>query len=173
MSQGEQQASEASLHLELQQAIETFRFQTGLLTQVCGFLVAVDSLLVGYGLTQNKSILLAIATSIPLLMIAALLRILKHALPISLVALRLERLLLGGQIGLATTYLQMQFSDFYSPLEAVLESGDVKDDGWLVVSINTSGRLLRSRTIFYFITIFLAQVDLFVISVAIFHIPLI
>ena len=75
-----------ALRLQLQQAIDTVRYQFGLIVQIWGFLIAGDALLVGLGLSQNKPVLLAIACVIPLIMIMTAERIASHALPFLLVS---------------------------------------------------------------------------------------
>lgn len=52
--------------MELQEAIVTFREQITLLVQISGFLIAADSALIGYGFAQGQSIILLVASIIPI-----------------------------------------------------------------------------------------------------------
>lgn len=43
-----------ALRIQMQQAIETFRHLTTLFIQCAGFLIAIDGLLFGYGLSRKR-----------------------------------------------------------------------------------------------------------------------
>lgn len=47
-----------ALRAQLQNATEWIRHLLGLLVQACGFFIAADALLVGYGITQKKAVFL-------------------------------------------------------------------------------------------------------------------
>src|SRR5689334_16371754 len=96
------------LQLQLQQAVETFRFQMGLLVQVWGFLIAADAILVGYSLSQRKAVLLVAASVMPILMFLAVRAIYSHGLPFLYIALQIERQLMPDRDTLTASYARMK-----------------------------------------------------------------
>ncbi|WP_328452000.1 hypothetical protein [Amycolatopsis sp. NBC_00438] len=116
--------SEEFLRFELQQAYDTIRHQATLLAQGVGFLIALDALLVGYGVAQGKGILLILASAIPLAMLFVIRLALSHAAPLALVALRAELTLRRGTDGLVATYLKTRLAGLYREIEKVSVSDD-------------------------------------------------
>lgn len=109
---------------QLQQAVETLRFQTGLLTQFFGFLIAVDALLVGYALAQRQAVFYLLAISAPLVALAASWVALNYAVPIVYVAVRLERQLLPAEDTMVATYVRTKFPIVFQRIVAALEATD-------------------------------------------------
>jgi len=105
------------LRFELQQAIETVRHQTTLLVQVTGFLVALDSVLFAYGLSQAKAMLLFSAALVPLVALFAVGLIVSHVAPVAFVALQIELELLGHKMGLVASYLRTRMPQLYIQME--------------------------------------------------------
>jgi hypothetical protein len=72
---------------------------------------------VAYGLAQDKPVTLLVGSVIPLGMIAVLLRVYAHLMPIAAVAIRLERELMPGRDGLATTYYMLTSKALFDALD--------------------------------------------------------
>ena len=79
----------------------SFRLQTSIMTQALGFIVAADTLLLGYGFSQREAGILLIASFMPLAFAVAYIEVLRHAAPVAYVAIRLEKILLAGELTLA------------------------------------------------------------------------
>jgi hypothetical protein len=86
--------------LHLNRCTELYQFYTTLLFQGVGFLVAADVVLLGYGLTQRKSVLLLIATLMPLTMLVLRVEIGKNTLAAVAIAVQLAVFILGWALGL-------------------------------------------------------------------------
>lgn len=122
MDESEAKPSEEFLQFELQQAIETVRHHAGIIVQVTGFFVALDSALLAYGIIQGKAILTLMAALVPALLAFIHRDVRYHAAPFAYVALQLEATLHGGQTALIATYVRTQMPKLYeqiSPLASL------------------------------------------------------
>ena len=153
--------NQEALRLQLQQAIETIRFQFGLMVQVWGFLIAGDALLVGIGLSQDKPIMLAVASAIPVMMIVAAERIAKHVLPFLVVALSIERALLPDRGTVIGTYLRLRHARLYDQLIAAIEAADATKNGSVAETRLTHGLLIMGRATVITLIVFISQIAAF------------
>jgi hypothetical protein len=120
-------SDQSTLHLQLQQAFEGFRFQIGLLVQFWGFLIAIDALFIGYAFSEGKALFLLLGTAVPVIMVVAGWGVLAYSAPYALAAVRLERRLLSAGDGVMGTYLRMRFPAMYRNITAVVDSeGEVE-----------------------------------------------
>jgi hypothetical protein len=110
-----------ALRVQMQQAIETFRHLTTLFIQCAGFLIAIDGLLFGYGLTQKKAVPLLIASLAPLGITIVLIMILSHGLPVVYVAVRSEQRLLPREVTVAQTYFMTKYPIAYAWMAPAVE----------------------------------------------------
>lgn len=101
--------SDDDLRLQLTSALETVRFQMGLLVQLWGFLVAADAALLAFALQVESVPGLLIAATMPALLLAVRYEVLSHVVPVAFVAYQAERALVGGDGGLAAAYLAVRF----------------------------------------------------------------
>jgi hypothetical protein len=108
-----------SVRLQLQEALVTFRLQTSMMVQAFGFLVAADALLLGYGFSQKEAGILLIAGFMPLALLFVYIEVARHAVPVAYVAIRLERLLLPGEMTLAATYCATRIRPVFSAIESI------------------------------------------------------
>jgi hypothetical protein len=110
--------------LHLNRCTELYQFYTTLLFQGVGFLVAADVVLLGYGLTQRKSVLLLIATLMPLTMLILRIEVGKNTLACAYVALRWEDELSPGVETATRTMLATVYTTQYRQLENILREPD-------------------------------------------------
>jgi hypothetical protein len=156
------------MEAQLQQAIDTFRFQMGLLVQVWGFLIAADAILVGYSVTQKKGVLLLIASVMPVLMFLASRAILAHGLPFLYIAIYLERRLMPSSETLTASYARMKFPMLYRRVAGALAIDDIEDrDKAILGSQLTSRRVSRGMPGVFFAG-WLGHMALLVLSLTIF-----
>jgi hypothetical protein len=71
-----------SLRLELQEAIITFRHQNAQLFQALGVIVTADAALLGYGFAQKLSVVLLVASLMPLAALSVYSTIMAWLVPI-------------------------------------------------------------------------------------------
>lgn len=169
MTEGDQDDS-GPFQLQLQQAVETFRFQMGLLVQVWGFLITADAILIGYSLSQRKSVLIAVASVMPVLMLLAVRAIYTHSLPFIYTAIGIERQLMPDRDTLAASYTRMKFPLLYNKILATLDLGDPNLSDAIVES-GFPGRWSGVGMRRLFIVGFLSHLTLFVLALAVFHYP--
>jgi hypothetical protein len=154
-----------SLRLELQEAITTFRHQTGLLIQALGFILTADSVLLAYGFAQRQSGVLLVASLMPIALLIVLIQFMVGLVPICYVAIKLERKLSLREephLALVATFVQTRDDLPFSSLENI-ENADVPKvhDSVLVV--------LKSRKSLILLCAFAVQLCLVVISITVFH----
>jgi hypothetical protein len=153
--------------LQLQQAVDTFRFQMGLLVQFWGFLIAADAVLVGYALSQRQAVLLLAASAMPIFMMLVARGIYLHGLPFLYVALRLERELMPREDSLTASYARMRFPHIYARVVAALDIEDVRKRDKAIN--NLKRHAIRPRSLVVLLTGYLAHLGLFFVALAGFH----
>jgi hypothetical protein len=157
-----------SLRLELQEAIVTFRHWIAQITQVAGFLVAGDVILLSYGFSQKVAAILLLASVAPMIILVMYLIILSVAGPLVGLILRLERKLLIREDSLGTTYLRSHMRSIAATLGDIENLNDEQ-----IRSLNLStvkGHLGRKKLIpIILCTATIAQVGLFVLSLTVYH----
>jgi hypothetical protein len=156
-----------SLRLELKEAITGFNAQISLIAQSLGFLIAADVLLLGYGFAQRRGVILLLASLLPIAMFAVLVDLMTSMIPMSYVAINLERRLSLRDTPLIGTYVK----SCQGIIQAVL--GDI--DNWdhlrvegLVPKIRFEF-LLRDRKTLLLLGAFIVQLCLFAVSITAYH----
>ena len=113
-----------SLRLELQEALSTYRHWVTQLTQVTGFLIAADVVLVSYGFSQKLAGILLVASGLPLLILVMYMVVGSIASPFVDLVLRLERRLLIRKDSLGATYVHTYFRSIAPTLDSRIEDFD-------------------------------------------------
>jgi hypothetical protein len=93
-----------SLRLELQEALATYRHWIAQLTQVVGFAVAADVVLVSYAFSQRLAGILLLASTVPILILVMYMVVGSIACPLVDLVLRIERNLLAPLTRTAARY---------------------------------------------------------------------
>jgi hypothetical protein len=165
-----QPADPESLRLELQEAIATFRNQLGLLTQLFGIVITADSALVAYAFSQKKSGIFLGASLMPIATGIVYAAIIKGLIPISYIIIRLEKKLLLREDAFMTTWIMTRYDlpfktiknidDFDKPevREPILQTG--------VLYLLIDPKMLTLAVAF------LLQFTVFILSLTVFHYPL-
>jgi uncharacterized membrane protein (DUF106 family) len=138
------------------------------MTQVAGFLIAGDVILLSYGFSQKVAAILLLASVAPMIILAMYLIILSVAGPLVGLILRLERKLLIREDSLGTTYLRSHMRSIAASL------GDIEnlnDEQIRNLNLNTvKGHLGRKKLIpIILCAATIAQVGLFVLSLTVYH----
>ena len=105
-SQGSSDAE--SRRLELKEAITAFHSQLAMLVQSIGIVITADVLLLAYGFTQKLSAILLLASLLPVAMLIMFLETMTVLVPITYVAIKLERSLSLQEAPFIETYAQSQ-----------------------------------------------------------------
>lgn len=108
----------------MQHGYEALRSLAALAIQMCGFLIAANAVLLGYGLSQRHAGFLLVASAFPLLVILLATSIVRHGFPMVYVALRAERHLAPGVDTLCSTYLAVHAPRLLRKLEPILDDQD-------------------------------------------------
>jgi len=158
-----------SLRLELKEAITGFNAQLSLIAQSLGFMIAADVVLLGYGFAQRRSAILLLASLMPVIMFAVLIDLMTSIIPISYVAIRLEKKLSLQDSPLIGTYVK----SCRGIIQAVL--GDIEN--WNSLKVHRLApviqlrSLLNDRKTLLLFTAFIVQFCLFIVSITIYHYP--
>ena len=80
-----------SKRLELREAITAFHSQLAMLVQALGIVITADVVLLAYGFTQRRSAIFLLASLLPIAMLVMFLETMTFLVPITYVALKLER----------------------------------------------------------------------------------
>jgi len=88
---GQGSSEPESRRLELREAITAFHSQLAMLVQALGIVITADALLLAYGFTQKLSIILLLASLLPIAMVVMFLETMTVLVPITYVAVKLER----------------------------------------------------------------------------------
>jgi hypothetical protein len=156
-----------SLRLELREAITTIRHQIALEIQTVGFIISAGAILVAYGFSQKLSGILLIASFIPIAILLLFIHVNKGLLPVSYVAMKLEKELSITRDPLITTWMRMR-DDFPVSLIADIDKLDQANVNFFARQV-IPWYLLRSQKCLLVLAVFIGQVCLFITSLTIFH----
>jgi hypothetical protein len=158
-----------SLRLELKEAITAFHAGITLMAQSLGILITANILLLAYGFSQRRSGILLIASLTPVAMFVLYIDILATLVPISYVAVTLEKKLSLQDAPLIGTYAKSRqglvpalFSDIDKP-EVLAARGFVPN-----IPFRFLVRDLKSLLI---LLSFVLQICLFAVSIIVFDYP--
>jgi len=157
-----------SLRLELQEAIITFRHQNAQLIQALGVIVTADAALLGYGFAQKLSIVLLVASLMPLAALSVYSTIMAWLVPICHVATKLEeKLSLDDYVPFIGTWVKTR-SDLSSALSDFAPSKD-REIRNSTLNVPRSRYFRTNRTSQALLAAFAAQIGLVVISLFVYH----
>jgi hypothetical protein len=154
-----------SLRLELQEALGTYRHWVSQLTQVVGFFVAADVILISYGFSQRLAAILLVASGIPMLILVMYMTVGSIASPLINLVLRIERKLLIRTDSLGATYVRTYLRSADLALGGHIE--DLSDEEVRRLNLKWDSFVSPIPIILYIAT--LGQVIVFVLSLTIFH----
>lgn len=132
-----------TIRAQMQHGYEALRSLAALAIQTCGFLIAANSVLLGYGLSQRHAGFLLVASVFPLLVMLLAAIIVMHGFPMVYVALRAERHLAPDADTLCSTYLALRAPRLLHRLNAILDAGDPDP-------VPNVRRLVSARNVFDF-----------------------
>jgi len=78
--------------------------------------MAANALLLAYGFSQKKSVILLLACLLPVAAVAAYMEIMTQAIPVVYIAIKLERELLPHRETLITTFAEIRLDPLFAPL---------------------------------------------------------
>jgi hypothetical protein len=113
-----------ALRAQMQHGYEALRSLAALAIQMCGFLIAADSVLLGYGLSQRHAGFLFVASVFPLVVLVLSAMIIAHGFPMVYVALRAERRLAPDVDTLCNTYLAIRAPSLLRKINELLDAGE-------------------------------------------------
>jgi hypothetical protein len=156
-----------SLRLELREAITSYRQQASSLTQITGFLVAADSVLIAYGFSQRISGILLVASVMPLIMIVSYVEIMHSTLPLIYVAMTLEQKLQLRDVPLTRIYVQTYTRGVFTNLahDVDMTEKSVRES----ILDPSRRRWLTNGPVYVPYAIFIAQIALFLVSLLSYH----
>ena len=153
-----------SLRLELQEALATYRHWVAQLTQVVGFAVAADVVLVSYAFSQRLAGVILIASIVvPILILVMYMVVGSIACPLVDLVLRIERRLLIRRDSLGATYVHTYFRSMASvgPIE------DLDDEEVRHLNLKWDSLWSPIPIILYVATV--GGIGIFVLSLTVFH----
>jgi hypothetical protein len=153
-----------SLRLELQEALATYRHWVTQLTQVTGFAVAADVVLVSYGFSQKLAGILLLASGLPIFILVMYMVVGSIASPFVDLVLRIERRLLIRKDSLGATYVHTYFRSMSPTLDRI---EDLDDEQVRHLNLKWDSLWSPIPKIAYVATA--AQVGLFVLCLTVFH----
>jgi type IV secretory pathway VirB3-like protein len=154
-----------SLRLELQEALSTYRHWVAQLTQVTGFFVAADVVLVSYGFSQRLAGILLVASGLPMLILVMYMVVGSIATPFVDLVLRIERRLLIKKDSLGATYVHTYFRSTSPTVGSRIE--DLNDEEVRHLNLKWDSLWSPIPIIAYVATA--GQIGLFVLSLTVFH----
>jgi len=154
-----------SLRIELQEALVSYRHWTSQLTQVTGFLVTADVLLLSYGFSQKLAAILLVASGVPILILMMYQVVGLIASPLVNLILRIERRLLIRKDSLGATFARTYFGRMTPVLDRPIE--DLTDEELRHVTFKWESLWSTIPIVLYAGTVI--QVGLFVLSLTVFH----
>jgi len=154
-----------SLRLELQEALGTYRHWVSVLTQVNGFLIAADVLLLSYGFSQKLAAILLVASGVPMGILIMHMLVGSIASPLVDLVLRIERRLLIREDSLGATYVHTYFRSTLRTHGSRIEN--LNDEEVRQLNLHWDSLWSPIPIILYAST--LVQVGLFVLSLTVFH----
>lgn len=160
-------ADPESLRLELQEAIITFRHQTGLLIQVLGVVVTADSALIAYGFAQKKSGILLAASLMPLATGIIYFAVIAGLIPIAYVIIRLEKKLSLREEAFMTTWILTRHDLPFKSMRGIEEMD--KPEIRQSVLQSPPLYLLKDPKMLALVGAFVIQFIVFLISLTVYH----
>jgi hypothetical protein len=154
-----------SLRIELQEALVTYRHWVSQLTQVVGFLVAADVVLISYGFAQRIAVILLVASGAPTLILIQYMVVGSIASPLINLVLRIERRLLIRKDSLGATYVHTYFRSMRPALGSRIE--DLNDEEVRQLNLKWASLWSPLPIVLYASTV--VQVGLFVLGLTVFH----
>jgi hypothetical protein len=126
-----------SLRIELQEALVTYRQWATQLTQVAGFFVAADVVLVSYGFSQRLAAILLVASTVPMLILVMYMAIGSVNRPLVNLVLRIERKLLIQEDSLGAILAQtwLKWESLWSTVPITLYTATAVQVGLFVLSL--------------------------------------
>lgn len=155
-----------SLRLELQEALATYRHWVTQLTQVTGFAIAADVVLISYAFSQRLAGILLLASAVPILILIMYMVVGSIACPLVDLVLRIERRLLIRQDSLGATYIHTYFRSM-APVLGGRRIEDLDDEE--VRHLNLKWDSLRSPISLILYTSTLGGIVIFVLCLTVFH----
>jgi hypothetical protein len=156
-----------SLRLELQEAILTVRQWSSLLIQMAGFITTADVVLISYGFAQRLAGILLLASTLPIILLCILFRVIAMLSPLASLVLRIERRLLIRKDSLGATFA------YASIQPSGIVFGDIEkldDDKVRELNLSHSTWQWLRRPIPIIICVATAvQLGLFVLALVVFH----
>jgi len=113
-----------SLRLELQEGLATYRHWVTQLTQVTGFAIAADVVLISYAFSQRLAGIPLLASAVPIFILVMYMVVGSIACPLVDLMLRIERRLLIREDSLGATYVHTYFRSMASVLSGRIEDLD-------------------------------------------------
>jgi hypothetical protein len=154
-----------SLRLELQEALATYRHWVSQLTQIVGFFIAAEVILVSYGFSQRLAGVLLIASFIPMLILIMYMIVGSIAAPLVGLVLRIERALLLKKDSLGATYVRTYFRQMGAGIDEHIE--DLSDEE--VRNLNLKWDSLWSPVPIGLYVSTVAGIGLSILSLTVFH----
>jgi hypothetical protein len=154
-----------SLRIELQEALVSYRHWVSQLTQVTGFLVTADVVLLSYGFSQKIAVILLVASAVPMLILMMYAVVGSIASPLVNLVLRLERRLLIRKESLGATFARAYFGKMTPAVGSHIE--ELSDEEVRKTDFKWESLWSTIPVIIYVATVI--QVGLFVLSLTVFH----
>ncbi len=154
-----------SLRLELQEALGTYRHWVAQLTQVTGFFVTADVLLISFGFSQKLAGILLVTSGIPMLILVMYMVVGSIASPLVDLVLRIERRLLIRNDSLGATYVHTYFRSMVPTLGSRIE--DLDDEQVRHLNLKWDSLWSPIPIILYAATV--GHLGLFVLCLTVFH----
>lgn len=154
-----------SLRIELQEALVTYRHWVSQLTQITGFFVTADVVLVSYGFAQKLAAILLVASGGPMLILIMYMVVAHFASALVNLILRIERRLLIRKDSLGATFVRTYFGTMIPAVGGHIE--DLNDEELRHLDLKWKSHWAAIPIILYAATV--VQVGLFVLSLTVFH----
>jgi hypothetical protein len=160
-----------AVRAQMQHSYEALRSLATLAIQMFGFIIAADSLLLGYGLSQRQAGFLLIASAMPQLILLLAAMVIAHGFPMVYVALRAERRLAPNTDTLCSTYLTMRAPGLLRMINQHLDAEDSADRMSELRRLASARRFIdfRSTGTVVLGVGWISQVVLFVLALFLFH----
>jgi hypothetical protein len=160
-------SDDESRRLELKEAISAFHSQHTTLVQSLGILVTADALLLAYGFAQRRSAIILLASLVPIAMLVMFLEAMTFLVPISYVAIKLERSLSLQEAPLIETYAQSRQGLLSTLLDGGKNLDNLKAQGFVPKIPLRS--LLKDRRSTLIVAAFAGQLCIFVVTATVYH----
>jgi hypothetical protein len=152
-----------SLRLELREAITAYHGQLTLLGQSLGLIITADTLLLAYGFAQRRSGILLLGSLLPIAMLVMYIDFMRSLVPISYVAINLEKKLSLHDAPLIGTYARTRQGMLPVLLGGIGSSDELRARGF--VPKIPLRFLLKDPKSLLLLCAFVAQLCIFVVSI--------